>query len=240
VVNKNGRHFLSPACYYNNFSCFSRKNAMLRRVGRGAKRRAHAERLFNISDRFHYTTSESSNMSHYRRFLVPGGTYFFTLALEDRRNATLVEQISRLRHAWREVSRKLPFETLAVCVMPEHLHTIWTLPVGDHSFSERLRQIKFLFSTGLPENGARSESKKKKREKGIWQRRFWEHAVQNEEELERLVKYVYFNPVKHGWVESVKDWRFSSFHRDVKTGVFDLNWGGTEVLTMKDVGEELS
>ncbi len=165
-------------------------------------------------------------MSRYRRSLVPGGTYFFTVTLADRRSWLLVEQIDRLRTALLTVRARRPFQTIAVCVLPDHLHTIWRLPEGDADFSGRWSLVKRLFSSGMPSNGTLSPSKSAKREKGIWQRRFWEHQIRDDIDLQRHVDYLHYNPVKHGLVRQVKDWPHSSFHSWVRRGDLPEGWAG--------------
>lgn len=164
-------------------------------------------------------------MPQYRRAKFDASTFFFTVVLADRSSRLLVEQIDRLRRAYRIVQQRRPFETVAICVLPDHVHAIWTLPDGDTDFSTRWSLIKSTFSRGV-ETRPRSASKVAKREKGIWQRRYWEHTIRNEEDLARHIDYIHFNPVKHGHVTRVADWAHSSFHRYVRRGMLDEDWGG--------------
>jgi putative transposase len=164
-------------------------------------------------------------MPDYRRAKAEGTTFFFTVVLSDRSSALLVEEIERLRSAYRLAQTRRPFETVAICILPDHLHAIWTLPDGDTDFSTRWALIKSSFSRGI-EARPRSPSKIVKREKGIWQRRYWEHAIRDEADLERHIDYIHFNPVKHGHVSRVADWPHSSFHRYVERGLLDADWGG--------------
>ena len=131
-------------------------------------------------------------MSRYRRILVPGGTYFFTLALADRSSTMLTDDIDRLRTAYAQVQSSLPFTTVAICVLPDHMHAIWTLPANDADYSGRWQKIKAAFSKGRPPAPDRSASKAAKGEKGIWQRRFWEHHIADDLDLERHINYVHF------------------------------------------------
>src|SRR4051812_30763776 len=147
-------------------------------------------------------------MPQYRRAKISGFTFFFTVVLADRSSALLVEQIDRLRTVYRLARERHPFETIAICVLPDHLHAIWSLPEGDADFSTRWSLIKSGFSRGLQDR-PRSPSKIVKREKRIWQRRFWEHAVRDDADLERHVDYIHFNPVKHAHVRRVVDWPHS-------------------------------
>ena len=165
-------------------------------------------------------------MSQYRRAKIEGGWFFFTLTLADRSSDLLVRHIERLRKAYAAALRRDPFETIAICVLPDHLHAIWALPSDDADFSRRWSLIKHDFSCGLPDDPRRSRSKLAKREKGLWQRRCWEHAMRDEGDLSRHVDYIHFNPVKHGLVSRPCDWPHSSFHRYVARGFLPLDWGG--------------
>src|SRR5215831_2203841 len=165
-------------------------------------------------------------MSQYLRARIEGGWFFFTLTLADRSTDLLVRHIDRLRNAYASALRRYPFETIAACVLPGHLHAIWALPHDDADFSRRWSVIKSEFSRGLPANIDRSPSKLRKREKGIWQRRFWEHAIRDDRDLSRHIEYIHFNPVKHGYVSRACDWPHSSFHRFVERGILPSDWGG--------------
>jgi putative transposase len=165
-------------------------------------------------------------MSQYRRARIEGGWFFFTVTLADRSSNLLVQHIERLRKAYAAALRRDPFETVAICVLPDHLHAIWALPPDDADFSRRWSLIKHDFSSGLPDDPRRGGSKRAKREKGIWQRRFWEHAIRDDADLSRHVDYIHFNPVKHGLVSRACDWPHSSFHRYVARGFLPLDWGG--------------
>ena len=167
-------------------------------------------------------------MSNYRRSRVPGAAFFFTVTLADRRATTLVDRVDALRRAYRTVERLLPFETIAICILPDHLHAVWKLPEHDADFSKRWRWIKSNFSRDLSGLAERSPSKRGRREKGIWQRRFWEHQIRDGNDLERHVDYIHYNPVKHGWVGRVGDWPYSSFHRYMRNGRLAADWGGAE------------
>jgi putative transposase len=176
-------------------------------------------------------------MSHYRRAKVAGGLFFFTLALADRSSDLLIREIHRLRVAYRFAQERLPFDTISICILPDHLHTVWQLPEGDTNFSSRWSLIKSNFSRGLPAAKARSASKIRKREKGIWQRRYWEHAIRDDADLERHVDYIHYNPVKHGFVSRVVDWPHSSFRRYVERGLLPRDWGGDMIDNDAHFGE---
>ena len=166
-------------------------------------------------------------MTDYRRNRVPGGTYFFTVNLNDRRGDLLVREIEVLREVVRGVKARRPFHIDAWVVLPEHMHCLWTLPEGDEDYSARWRDIKKGFSKRITGGEAISASRREKHERGIWQRRFWEHTIQDERDYAMHMDYVHFNPVKHGLVKDVADWRYSSFHRCVALGIYGRRWEGS-------------
>jgi putative transposase len=153
-------------------------------------------------------------MPNYRRALVPGGCYFFTVNLRDRNSCLLTEHIDLLREAVRITRRNYPFEIDAMVILPEHIHAIWTLPEGDVNFPTRWRSIKIRFSKAIPRDARRDAVGTAPGERGIWQRRYWEHVIRDERDLNNHIEYCWFNPVKHGHVANVEDWPFSTFHRD--------------------------
>jgi len=157
-------------------------------------------------------------MPNYRRVFVPGGTWFFTVNLFDRRERLLTENIYALRHAIFDAKRKRPFRIDAMVVLPDHLHAIWTLPDGDADYPGRWRAIKIAFSKSLPNSEWRTPVQRARNERGIWQRRYWEHFIRDDDDFRRHVDYCYWNPVKHGHVENVRDWPHSTYHRDVRCG----------------------
>jgi len=173
-------------------------------------------------------------MPEYRRFRVEGGIYFFTVVTYQRRPIFVDPTARMLLHtAWEDTKHRFPFDTIAVCLLPEHIHCIWKLPEGDANYSIRWKEIKYKLTVAyLKEIGPsaeRNESRQKRQEAAIWQRRFWEHTIESEEDFENHFDYIHYNPVKHGLVERAVDWEWSSFHRYVKEGIYDANWvGGDE------------
>ena len=153
-------------------------------------------------------------MPNYRRMFDGGCTWFFTANLFDRRSRLLVEHIDALREAVRATRQRFPFEIDAMVVLPDHLHAVWTLPEGDCDFPVRWRLIKIRFSKAIPGGEPLTMTRRVRGERGIWQRRYWEHLIRDERDLNRHIDYCWFNPVKHGLVENAEDWPFSSFHRD--------------------------
>ena len=165
-------------------------------------------------------------MVRYRRNFIPGGSFFFTVNLAERRLRLLTENINVLRAAFRETRARHPFVIEAIVVLPDHLHAIWSLPENDCDYSMRWRLLKSAFSRMLPAGERISESRRGKGERGIWQRRDWEHTLREERDLVRHIDYIHFNPVKHGHVTRVADWPHSSFHRLVRDGVYPEDWAG--------------
>jgi putative transposase len=175
-------------------------------------------------------------MPNYRRAFVAGGCWFFTVNLLDRRSTLLVEEIQALREAVRVTRNRYPFHIDAIVIMPDHLHAVWTLPEGDSDFSIRWRLIKTRFAKMLPRTERLSAVRQARHERGIWQRRFWEHLIRDEADYARHVEYCYINPLKHRIVSRVRDWPHSSFHRDVQDGIFARDWAG-DVEMLGEFGE---
>ncbi|MRR29543.1 transposase [bacterium] len=150
-------------------------------------------------------------MPNYRRVYIPGGTYFFTVRTYDHKQF-LTSELARtsLRTAFDQTKAHYPFEILAISLLPDHIHTIWTLPEGDSDFSIRWRFLKATFSRCYKAGGGIeydvSRSRRRRREVGYWERRFWEHVITDEEDLHRIMEYIYLNPVKHGYVNDPEDW----------------------------------
>ena len=165
-------------------------------------------------------------MIFYRRNHICGASYFFTVNLADRRSKLLTDNIRELRAAFRGVRQRHPFALDAVVVLPDHLHAIWTLPDGDSDYPMRWRLIKSAFSRALPAGEKISPSRADKGERGIWQRRYWEHTLRDQNDFVRHNDYIHFNPVKHGLVERVSDWPHSSFAKMVHEGIYPEDWAG--------------
>lgn len=163
-------------------------------------------------------------MPNYRRAFIPGGCWFFTVKLQDRKSDLLTAQVKNLRAAYKGTQTRHPFQTNAIVILPDHIHAIWTLPPDDTAFSMRWRRIKSLFSKSLPKIEPRSNVQHARGERGIWQRWFWEHAIRDETDYERHMHYCYGNPVKHGLVKNIADWPYSSYHRDVAAGFYPGNY----------------
>ena len=175
-------------------------------------------------------------MSYYRRLYVPGGTYAFTVVTAER--APIFRDpraVACLVGAMRKVRGKHPFETLALVVLPDHIHCLWSLPRGDSAFPRRWQWIKSEFTERWVADGgveqARSESQSDRGDRGVWQRRFWEHVIRDEEDLGKHFDDIHFNPVRHGLVRHPSEWPSSTFARHVRLGAYPSEWGAAEPPT---------
>ncbi len=162
-------------------------------------------------------------MVHCRRSYAPGGTFSFAVILRDRSTNHLVTYVDQLRASFRRARQKQPFDIIVVVILPDYLHAIFQLPEDDAGYPSRWRSIKSHFSRALVKQGVRLE-KNDRGELDLWQRRYWEHQIRDEDDLKTHVDYIHFNPVKHGGVDKVADWPYSSFHRYVRHGVYDDSW----------------
>jgi putative transposase len=176
-------------------------------------------------------------MTNYRRNRMAGGTYFFTVTIAEKHLDILVQHVQNLKAAPRNEHQRAPFVNLALVVLPDHLHTVWRLPQGNADYSNRWRRIKAGFSRALPLGERVSTGRATKGERGIWQRRFWEHTVRDDEDLQRHLDYIHFNPVKHKLVSRVSDWPHSTFHEYVRRGVYPPDWDGCDHLLDRKFGE---
>jgi putative transposase len=166
-------------------------------------------------------------MSNYRRTVLPGGVFFFTVVTRDRTPIFTSEApVDHLREAFRKVRKARPFVVDAVVVLPDHLHCIWRLPFDDTDFSTRWREIKKAASRAI------SPASDWRNERGVWQRRFWEHALRDESDWRKHMDYVHYNPVKHGLAARPADWPWSTFGRCVARGWYDGAWGTAEPATI--------
>jgi putative transposase len=169
-------------------------------------------------------------MPNYRRAHVPGGTFFFTLKTE--RNAPIFHDSSAvelLGSILRVANERWPVVTNAMVLLPDHLHALWSMPSGDDRYSLRWAWIKKEFTKQFLTNGGAeqpiSDSKRRHRRRGVWQRKFWEHTIQDEDDFHAHFDYIHWNPVKHGYVRCPADWPHSTFQRWVAAGVYQPHWG---------------
>jgi putative transposase len=147
-----------------------------------------------------------------------------------------------LREAITTIREAAPFDIVSICLLPDHLHTVWVLPREDADYSTRWKRIKHEFTSRWLEGGGTeaevTPAEKKEGRRGIWQPRYWEHTVRDEDDLERCVDYTHWNPRKHGLVRRVRDWRYSTFHRFVREGQYEIDWGGTQPATIINIHED--
>ena len=167
-------------------------------------------------------------MPNYRRYRVPGGTYFFTITLLYRQSSLLTENIDLLRSAVLKTKSTRPFHINAWVVLPEHMHCVITLPEDDDDYSNRIKAIKIRFVQSIPLIEKRSKSRIARKERGIWLQMFWEHVIRDDRDYSKHLDYIHFNPVKHGLVSRVIDWPYSTFHRKEEEGIYPADWGGVD------------
>jgi putative transposase len=179
---------------------------------------------------------------HYKRVQIPGATYFFTVNLANRAIRLIMDFIYILRQSIQQTKQHYPFSIDAIVILPDHIHTIWTLPKYDSDYSKRWMLIKSSFTCQIPTKEFRRKSRILKRDRGIWQRRFWEHCIRDDEDFIRHIDYIHYpllsflhprhlcihalrNPVKYGYVEKASQWEFSSIHRYIQKGILDKECG---------------
>ena len=170
-------------------------------------------------------------MATFRRAIVPGATYFFTANTNRRRKVlTDVPFYLALKNAFTQVKAEHPFTIDAFILLPDHLHCTWTLPPGDANYALRWNILKRLVSQATRHliEQPTTCSRQQCRELGLWQRRFWEHQIRDEQDFIKHGEYIHWNPVKHGYVSRVKDWPYSSFHRYVRQGLCPVEWAESE------------
>jgi REP-associated tyrosine transposase len=167
----------------------------------------------------------------------PRSFVFLHSDFAERRSRLLIDNIELLRAAFRTTLRRHPFTIDAIAVLPDHRHAIWTLPEGDSNFAVRWQLIKGGFSRSLPRGEPASASRLGRREREIWQRRYWGHTLRNDDDFARHSDYIHLNPIKHGLVERVRDWPFSSYHRMVRLGVYPKDWAGAAESSNGSFGE---
>jgi putative transposase len=179
-------------------------------------------------------------MPDYRRSKDAGGIYFFTVVTFNRLPILTTPESMEIFHAaWNGVQKKHPFKTLAICVLPDHLHTVWQMPEDDDDYSMRWKEIKRQFTAGYLEkigsDGERNDSRVKRMEAAIWQRRFWEHTIRDDDDLHNHFDYIHYNPVKHGLVSDPADWPWSSYQRFAKSGFYPQGWlAGDKIIKMDE------
>jgi len=179
-------------------------------------------------------------MSRYRRARAAGATYFFTVVTYQRQPIlTHADTLRALRRVLREVKTSRPFLLDAFVLLPDHLHTVLTLPPGDADYAIRLSLIKRHVAQSARHLivSPQTPSRVKRRELGFWQRRFWEHQIRDDRDYARHVEYVHYNPVKHRLVARALDWPYSTFHRYMRAGVYPPDWAGGGWADEGDFGE---
>ena len=169
-------------------------------------------------------------MSRYIRLRHEGGLYFFTFVTHNRR-PFLTTDLARscLRNAWQTTRSLYPFDLVALCLLPDHLHCIWQLPEKDDAFPKRWQKLKSLFThTYLKaggQEGQRTARQSRNGERAVFQSRYYEHCIRDHDDFRHHFDYTHYNPVKHGLASSAAAWPWSTFHRYVNMGWYDADWG---------------
>lgn len=163
---------------------------------------------------------------NYRRAHIENSKIFITIVTSKRR-PILIENINLLKNSFKQTKEKIKFEIDAIVILPNHLHMI-IQPDDNKTYPNIIKRIKVDFSRNIDvtkiEDYEESESKKSKNEKDIWQRRYWEHTITDENDLYSCIDYIHYNPVKHGLVKQAREWKYSTFEKYVKQGLYDENW----------------
>ena len=162
---------------------------------------------------------------------MEGGTHFFTVVTHHRRRLFHDVAARRmLRNAVRRIRAEEPWKIPAMIVLPDHMHMIWTLPEGDSDYSRRIGRVKKAFTEAFLDSGGRPGSltlgEQRKRYRGVWQPRFWEHTIRDARHFKMHLDYIHANPVKHGLVSWPREWAWSSFHRWRRLGEYEADWCG--------------
>ena len=175
-------------------------------------------------------------MPRYIRSYTKGATYFFTLVAYDRRPIFCEKDfLKAFKESIKQVQQQYPFEIIAWVQLPDHLHCIWKMPLDDTNYSQCWSRIKRLTTQACPQYHLPiqklKQSEIKRNEKGIWQRRFYEHQINSEEDFINHMDYIHYNPVKHGFATKAVDWQYSSFHRYIENGIYPVDWG-TDIIEL--------
>jgi len=192
-----------------------------------------------------YHELQVADAMNYRRAFVPGGSFFFTICVDRRRQLfSLPPARNLLGSVFRRCLLRWPFTCNAIVLLPDHLHVIWSLPPGDSEYPKRVGWAKKEFTAHWLKIGGVdqpvSKGRQRQRRRGIWQPRYWEHTLQDEDDFERHFDYIHWNPVKHGHVACPHEWPYSSFHRYVDLGVYDRRWAcfGAWQPDFRDIEDE--
>ena len=159
----------------------------------------------------------------------------------SKRRKILIKNIDILRNAYKITMEKFSYRIIAIVVLPDHIHMI-IKPEIINEYPQIIRCIKTFFSKNVNISDLEEYKPNKTRilrnEKDVWQRRYWEHTIRNEKDLYMHLDYIFYNPVKHGYTLTTKNWEHSSFKKFVKNGLYDENWGNIEPENIKKLDYE--
>jgi len=170
-------------------------------------------------------------MRTYIRDKTKGGTYFLTMNLSNRKSKLLTKHINEFRHAYRLTKQNHDFELNSMILLPDHIHLLITLSEDSDNYAVIIASIKTHFSRQIKKYDSEviNQSRVRKRERGIWQRRYWEHKIRDSLDYQRHMDYIHYNAVKHGYVARPIDWQYSTFRKCVEEGVYTFDWGGAVI-----------
>jgi len=172
---------------------------------------------------------------NYKRVFIPNSYVHLIIVAYDRKDI-FIKNIELLRNAFIDAKKYFNYEIVAICVLPNHIHVILN-PDNIIEYPKIITSIKYYFSKNYnvgvetPTYGYINKG-----EKGIFQRRYFEHTICSQDELNNHINYIHYNPVKHEYVQYVKDWEYSSFHKFVENNLYDINWGSsTDIENIKNL-----
>ena len=162
----------------------------------------------------------------YKRLFVKN-TYIFITIVTSKRRKILINNIDILKRALKQTISHFNYEIYAICVLPDHLHML-IKPYETKDYPKIIQQIKRYFSNNIDkeqiENYTLTNSNINRKECDIWQKRYWEHTIRDESDLNKHLDYIHYNPVKHGYVNKAKDWKYSSFKKFVDMNLYKIEW----------------
>ena len=159
---------------------------------------------------------------NYKRYFIPNSMVFITIVTYNRKQF-LLEYINLIKQSLNYAKSKIMFNIVAIAILKDHIHII-IKPKVINEYPNIVKYFKTYFSRQINiDNSNLSEGKKHKKEKGVWQSRYWAHIILDENDLYKHIDYIHYNPMKHYNV-APRDWKFSTFMRFVNNNYYDINW----------------
>jgi putative transposase len=159
---------------------------------------------------------------NYKRYFIPNSMVFITIVTYNRKEF-LLDYIDLIKRSFKYTKTKISFNIVAIVILKNHIHLILQ-PENINDYPNIIKYFKTYFSRNINiDNSDLTEGKKHKKEKGIWQSRYWAHIILDENDLNKHIDYIHFNPMKHYNI-APKDWEYSSFKKYVNNKFYDINW----------------